>query len=176
MRSSSRKSRSGQRTSRRCCQCGAIRASIEYALDVFNPLSRTSVYDLTPLRETLATVCDFDQVNDSSHHSDIGHRHECCGWRSSLLFQSPGDPRCALARYTEGSQEPTNSRAYPRKRPGFPMTDIGDMPCWDGGLFDNTRSGLCSMCWMGPKLTIFRSSLSNCSQRATQSRRMRRRS
>jgi NTE family protein len=35
--------------------------------DVFSYLDWTSLYDVSPMRETLAEVCDFNQLNDPTH-------------------------------------------------------------------------------------------------------------
>ena len=35
--------------------------------DVFSYLKWTSLYDVSPMRETLAEVCDFNQLNDPTH-------------------------------------------------------------------------------------------------------------
>jgi NTE family protein len=35
--------------------------------DVFSYLDWTSFYDVSPMRETLAEVCDFNQLNDPTH-------------------------------------------------------------------------------------------------------------
>ncbi len=109
--------------------------------DLFNPRSRTSVYDLTPLRETLATICDFDQINDSSHvrisvtatNVATGGQVSFSNHVANVDAHLPVTPKVRKSRLT-----PEHFLASASLPPGFPMTDIDDMPCWDGGLFDNT--------------------------------------
>jgi NTE family protein len=109
--------------------------------DVFDPLSRTSVYDLTPLCETLAAICDFDQLNDSSHvrisvtatNVATGGQVSFSNHIANVDAQLRVIPKVRKSRLT-----PEHILASASLPPGFPMTEIGDMPCWDGGLFDNT--------------------------------------
>jgi hypothetical protein len=35
--------------------------------DILGYRDWTSLYDVSPMRETLAEVCDFDQLNDPTH-------------------------------------------------------------------------------------------------------------
>jgi len=109
--------------------------------DLFNPRSRTSVYDLTPLRETLATICDFAQINDSSHvRISVTATNVATGGQVSFSNHVANvdahlrvTPKVRKSRLT-----PEHILASASLPPGFPMTDVDDMPCWDGGLFDNT--------------------------------------
>ncbi len=141
--------------SSRCCQSGANPRFYRVRTDVFNPLSRTSVYELAPVRETLATICDFDQVNDSSHvRISVTATNVVAGDQVSISNHVA--TVCARLRVTaKVSEEPTNSEhilASASLPPGFPMTDIGDMPCWAAGCSTTPRSGLCSICWMRPQI------------------------
>ena len=109
--------------------------------DVLNPLSWTSVYDLTPLRETLATICDFDQINDSSNvRISVTATNIATGGQVSFSNHvANGDGRLrVIPKVRKSRLTPEHILASASLPPGFPMTDIGDIPCWDGGLFDNT--------------------------------------
>ncbi|MBV8055747.1 MAG: patatin-like phospholipase family protein [Deltaproteobacteria bacterium] len=109
--------------------------------DVFNPLSQTNVYDLSPLRETLATICDFDQLNDSSHvRISVTATDVTTGGQVSFsnYVASAGAHLRVIPKVRKGRITPEHILASASLPPGFPMTDIGDMRCWDGGLFDNT--------------------------------------
>jgi len=109
--------------------------------DVFNPLSRTSVYDLTPLRETLATTCDFEQLNDPSHiRISVTATNVATGGQVSFSnhVASVGAHLRVTPKVRKSRLTPEHIPASASLPPGFPMTDISGMPCWDGGLFDNT--------------------------------------
>jgi NTE family protein len=109
--------------------------------DLFDPRSRTSVYDLTPLRETLASICDFDQLNDSSHvrisvtatNVVTGSQVSFSNHVGNVDRQWRVTPKVRKSRLT-----PEHIVASASLPPGFPITNVGDIPCWDGGLFDNT--------------------------------------
>jgi len=109
--------------------------------DEFNPLSRTSVYDLTPLRETLATICDFEQLNDPSHiRISVTATNVATGGQVSFSnhVASVGAHLRVTPKVRKSRLTPEHILASASLPPGFPMTDVGGMPCWDGGLFDNT--------------------------------------
>ncbi len=84
-----------------------------------------SFYDITPLRETLGTLVDFDRIN-------AGGMRLCVG---------AVNVRTGNMRYFDTSEEPVTvdhviaSGSLP---PGFPATRIGDDFYWDGGLLSNT--------------------------------------
>jgi NTE family protein len=109
--------------------------------DVFSPAPRTSVYDLTPLRETLATICDFEQLNDPSHirisvtATDVANGGQVAfsNHVASVGAHMRVTPKVRKSRLS--SEHILASASLP---PGFPMTDIDGLPYWDGGLFDNT--------------------------------------
>lgn len=108
---------------------------------MFNPRYWTSLYDLTPLRETLATICDFEQLNDPSHvrisltatNVVKGDQVSFSNHVASVDAHLQVTPKVCKSRLTP--EHILESASLP---PGFPMTNIGGMQCWDGGLFDNT--------------------------------------
>jgi NTE family protein len=84
-----------------------------------------SFYDITPLRETLGTLVDFDRIN-------AGGMRLCVG---------AVNVRTGNMRYFDTSEEPVTADhviASGSLPPGFPATRIGDDFYWDGGLLSNT--------------------------------------
>jgi NTE family protein len=109
--------------------------------DVLSPLSRTSVYDLSPLRETLGTICDFEQLNDPSHiRISVTATNVATGGQVSFSnhVATVGAQVKVTPKVRKSRLSPEHILASANLPPGFPMTDIGDMRCWDGGLFENT--------------------------------------
>ena len=101
----------------------------------------TSLYDVSPMRETLAEVCDFNQLNDPTHMriavtaTNVQTGDQVCfanfvGNPDSVYYVTPRISRVSLT--------PDHILASGSLPPGFPMTVIDGVPYWDGGLFDNT--------------------------------------
>jgi NTE family protein len=90
----------------------------------------TNFYDTAPLRLTLAELVDFDALADPSA-------------MPRLLVTATNIEEGQIETFSSGDGGLTldhilASAALP---PGFPMTTIGKVPYWDGGLFDNTPLG-----------------------------------
>jgi NTE family protein len=109
--------------------------------DVFSYQDWTSFYDVSPMRETLAEVCDFSQLNDPTHMrvaftaTNVQTGDQVCfanfvGNPDSVYYVTPRISRVSLT--------PDHILASGSLPPGFPMTMIEGVPYWDGGLFDNT--------------------------------------
>ena len=109
--------------------------------DVFSYLDWTSLYDVSPMRETLAEICDFNQLNDPTHMrvavtaTNVQTGNQVCfanfvGNPDSIHYVTPRVSRVPLT--------PDHILASGSLPPGFPMTVIDGVPYWDGGLFDNT--------------------------------------
>jgi NTE family protein len=60
--------------------------------DVLSYLDWTSLYDVSPMRETLAEVCDFNQLNDPTHNARRVHSYKCPDGRSSMFRKLRGQP------------------------------------------------------------------------------------
>jgi NTE family protein len=101
----------------------------------------TSLYDVSPMRETLAAVCDFEQINDPSHmrlavtatNVQTGDQVSFANYLGNPDSVDYVTPKIARVRLT-----PDHILASGSLPPGFPMTVIDGVPYWDGGLFDNT--------------------------------------
>ncbi len=86
-----------------------------------------SVYDTSPLRDTLTELVDFDLVNARAVRLSVGAVNIRTG--NSVYFDSH-DPGLAF-----GPEHVMASGALP---PGFPPVTIGGEPYWDGGLASNS--------------------------------------
>ena len=110
--------------------------------DVFSYLDWTSFYDVSPMRETLAEVCDFNQLNDPTHMRVAVTEYKCPDRRSGMFSQTSWATRILSTMSHPGSLRvsltPDHILASGSLPPGFPMTVIDRVPYWDGGLFDNT--------------------------------------
>lgn len=109
--------------------------------DYFNSATWTSLYDVTPMRETLAAICDFDRLNDASQmrfavtatNVNSGEQVTFANYvanRDALHYVTP---RVSLVTLTVDHLLASGSLP-----PGFPITIIDGVPYWDGGLFDDT--------------------------------------
>ena len=109
--------------------------------DLFGYRLWTSLYDVSPMRQTLAEVCDFDQLNDPTHmrvavtatNVQTGNQVSFANFVAnpdSVHYVTPTISRVLLT--------PDHILASGSLPPGFPMTVIDGVPYWDGGLFDNT--------------------------------------
>lgn len=98
----------------------------------FNPfwMFGTSFYSVEPLRQTLTDLVDLEGLGD---RAALPH----------LVFTATDVKRGELEtfRSTERGLTLDHVLASGSLPPSFPMTTIGDMSYWDGGLFDNTPLG-----------------------------------
>jgi NTE family protein len=99
-------------------------------LDVFDLASWTNLYDIGPLRRTLAPLVELEALADRQ--------------AAPPLIVSAMDVAAGQITYFRSDYEPLSldhivaSGSLP---PSFAMTEIGDNHYWDGGLFDNTPLG-----------------------------------
>jgi NTE family protein len=109
--------------------------------DYFSSQHWTSLYDVSPMRETLTTVCDFDRLNDASR---IRFAVTATNVQSGvqITFANSVKNRDALhyvtPKVTLVTLTADHLLASGSLPPGFPMTFIDGIPYWDGGLFDDT--------------------------------------
>jgi NTE family protein len=109
--------------------------------DVFDYRRWTSLYDVSPMRRTLAEVCDFDQLNDPTHmRLAVTATNVQTGDQVSFanFTANPDAVHYVTPRISQVSLTPDHILASGSLPPGFPMTIIDGVPYWDGGLFDNT--------------------------------------
>jgi NTE family protein len=94
--------------------------------DLFNALSWTNLCDVSPMRETLARLCDFERLNDTR--------------TNKVAFTATNVQTGQSARFSNLTTRlgPDHVLASGSLPPGFPMTEIDGQMHWDGGLFDNT--------------------------------------
>ncbi|WP_353228323.1 patatin-like phospholipase family protein [Novosphingobium sp.] len=84
-----------------------------------------SLYDTTPLRETLNELVDFDLLNDGPMRFSVGAVNVLSG---NFIYFDNRDRRI-------GADHVMASGALP---PGFPPVMIDGEPYWDGGIVSNT--------------------------------------
>jgi NTE family protein len=84
-----------------------------------------SLYDTSPLKETLLELVDFDLLNSGAMRLSIGAVNVLTG---NLQYFDTDHQRI-------GPEHVMASGALP---PGFPPVEIGGEPYWDGGLVSNT--------------------------------------
>jgi len=94
--------------------------------DFYNAANWTSLCDVSPMRATLARLCDFDQINNTKH------------MRFAVTATRVAEGNSARFSNTETTITTDHILASGSLPPGFPMTKIDDDWFWDGGLFDNT--------------------------------------
>ncbi len=94
--------------------------------DYFSLARWTSLCDVSPMKRTLAEVCDFDRLNDTS--------------RVRIAITATNVATGELTRFSNLNEtlKPDHILASGSLPPGFPMTEINGQHYWDGGLFDNT--------------------------------------
>jgi len=108
--------------------------------DYLNYANWTSFCDTSPMRETLASICDFEQLNDptfiriSVTATDVQSGEQVTFSNSDMPL--PAGRAAAPVHATR--LKPEHFLASGSLPPGFPMTWIDGKPYWDGGLFDNT--------------------------------------
>ncbi len=88
-------------------------------------LDSLSFYDVTPLRETLARLVDFDLINNGTTRFSVGAVNVRTG--NFVYFDNT---TCDI-----GPEHVMASGSLP---PGFPATEIQGEQYWDGGLVSNT--------------------------------------
>jgi NTE family protein len=109
--------------------------------DLFAYRDWTHLYDVSPMRETLAAVCDFDQLNDPTHmRLAVTATNVQTGDQVSFanFVANPDSVHYVTPRISRATLTPDHILASGSLPPAFPMTVIDGVPYWDGGLFDNT--------------------------------------
>jgi NTE family protein len=109
--------------------------------DLYNYTQWTSLWDVSPMRKTLAKVCDFERLNDASNvriavtatNVQSGDQVSFSNYVANADATHYVTPRIKPVRLT-----PDHILASGSLPPAFPMTVIDGVPYWDGGLFDNT--------------------------------------
>ncbi|KQV68124.1 patatin-like phospholipase family protein [Rhizobium sp. Root1220] len=84
-----------------------------------------SFYDVSPLKETLERMVDFDRINAGEMRFSVGAVNVRTG--NFAYFDNTADVICAEHVMASGSLPP-----------GFPATTIDGEQYWDGGLVSNT--------------------------------------
>lgn len=85
----------------------------------------TSFYDVTPLRESLLRLCDFELINGDGPIFSVGAVNVASG--NFIYFDNRRDVI-----------EPEHVMASGALPPAFPMVQIGTDHFWDGGIVSNT--------------------------------------
>ena len=109
--------------------------------DYFNLSRWTSMCDVSPMRDTLLKICDFERLNNPSQmriavtatNVQTGDQVSFANYAGNSDSLHYVTPRVSLVTLT-----PDHILASGSLPPGFPMTVIDGVPYWDGGLFDNT--------------------------------------
>ena len=109
--------------------------------DLHNYTQWTSLYDVSPMRKTLAKICDFKRLNDASRMriavtaTNVQTGDQVC---FSNYVANPDAIHYVTPKIKLVNLTPDHILASGSLPPGFPMTVIDGVPYWDGGLFDNT--------------------------------------
>jgi NTE family protein len=109
--------------------------------DLHRYLQWTNLYDVSPMYQTLADVCDFDRLNEPSivriavtaTNIQTGNQVSFANYSANMDAEHYVTPRISRVKI-----KPEHIIASGSLPPGFPMTVIDGVPYWDGGLFDNT--------------------------------------
>jgi NTE family protein len=101
---------------------GMYRPRFDYA---YAPWRRTSIYDLAPLRQTLAEMVDLERLNNGGIRVAVGATNV---GTSEIAYFDNAELRLTFENVMASGSLP----------PGFPMTEIEGDSYWDGGLFENT--------------------------------------
>ena len=88
-------------------------------------VDRASYYLVAPLRETLASLVDFDLLNAGHPRLTVGAVNVCTG---AMRYFDSRDQRLSIEHIL-------SSGALP---PAFPAVRIDGEPYWDGGVYSNT--------------------------------------
>ena len=94
--------------------------------DLFNFHSWSSLCDVSPMRDTLNRICNFEQISDFTHML-FGVTATDVGNGQSVRFLNTKQAISADHILASGALAPS-----------FPMVEIEGRAYWDGGLFDNT--------------------------------------
>jgi NTE family protein len=109
--------------------------------DYFNLHQWTHLCDVSPMRNTLATICDFEQLNDASHmRVAVTATNVMTGDQVSFsnCIDNSDAPNAVTPKLATTVLTPDHILASGSLPPAFPMTFIDGVAYWDGGLFDNT--------------------------------------
>src|SRR5215210_3836124 len=101
---------------------GMYRPRLDYA---YAPWRRTSIYDLAPLRQTLAEMVDLGKLNNGGIRVAVGATNV---GTSEIKYFDNDKVRLSYENVMASGSLP----------PGFPMTEVEGSSYWDGGLFENT--------------------------------------
>jgi NTE family protein len=101
---------------------GMYRPRLDYA---YAPWRRTSMYDLAPLRQTLAELVDLEKLNNGGIRVAVGAINV---GTSEIKYFDNDKMRLSFENVMASGSLP----------PGFPMTEVEGNSYWDGGLFENT--------------------------------------
>jgi NTE family protein len=93
--------------------------------DYFDLPHWTSFYDISPLRETLEDLIDFEKINSGKK-------------RLLITATNVGTGAIEIFRTCENKITAEHIIASGSLPPGFPPTKINSNYYWDGGLFNNT--------------------------------------
>jgi NTE family protein len=85
----------------------------------------TSIYDLAPLRRTLAELVDLEKLNNNGIRAAVGAIQV---GTSEIKYFDNHNGGLSFERVMASGSLP----------PGFPMTEVDGYYYWDGGLFSNT--------------------------------------
>ncbi|MGU7773028.1 patatin-like phospholipase family protein [Burkholderia sp. MR1-5-21] len=88
-------------------------------------VDRASYYMIAPLRDTLASLVDFDLLNAGRPRVTVGAVNACTG---AMRYFDSRDQRLTVEHIM-------SSGALP---PAFPAVRIDGEPYWDGGVYSNT--------------------------------------
>lgn len=102
----------------------------------------TSLCDISPMLETLDRVCDFDKINDPGQMRFAVTTTDVANGKQVTFSNRLPASQTRIERPNHVSKAdpiaPKHVMASGSLPPGFPMTEIGGVSYWDGGLFDNT--------------------------------------
>jgi NTE family protein len=101
----------------------------------------TSYCDVSPMHQTLSTICDFARLNDASKIRISVTATNVASGNQITFSNYVAKPDAADVRASKVlpiTLTPDHILASGSLPPGFPMTVIEGVAYWDGGLFDNT--------------------------------------
>lgn len=109
--------------------------------DFMNMLQWTSLCDVSPMRKTLETLLDFNQINNADHiRCSVTATNVATGAQVSFSnhVTDPHASHRVTPKVKKRTLTPDHILASGSLPPGFPWTEIDGVKYWDGGLFDNT--------------------------------------
>jgi NTE family protein len=99
----------------------------------------TSYCDVSPMRETLREIVDFERLNAAKIRMSVTATNVATGGQVSFSNAVAKSSRYGVTPCVQKiALEPDHILASGSLPPGFPMTVIDGVSYWDGGLFDNT--------------------------------------